>query len=79
MKREIATYISQHARPHVYRFTEHYGNIPDRTARMRDLLMNPEDSIPIINSPDSIWMFVVSGSGQRIGAITGPVGRITKK
>jgi hypothetical protein len=78
-KREIATYISQHTRAPVYRFTEYYGNMLDRTNRMRDLLMNPEDSISIINNPDSIWMFVGGGSGMWIGAITGPMGRITKK
>ncbi len=79
-KKEIAVFISQHARAPLYRFTQYYGNLLDRSTGMRrDLLMNAEDSISILNNPDSIWMFVGGGGGQWVGMIAGPEGRITKK
>ncbi len=78
-KEEIATFVSEYARAPLYRFTQYYGNMLDRSTNQRAMLMNPEDSVSILGNPDMIWIFVGGGAGQWIGVITGPKGLITKK
>jgi hypothetical protein len=77
-KQEIKNFISSQIRVPLYRINAYYGNMRDRYKHKRNLLMNPEDPVPILD-PDSISIFVAGGKGQWIGMITRPGSEVTKK
>jgi hypothetical protein len=77
-KEEIKNFISSQIRVPLYRINAYYGNMLDRYKHKRNLLMNPEDSVPVLDA-NSISIFVAGGRGQWIGMITGPGNEITRK
>lgn len=82
-KKEIIEFIATHAVTPVHRLPQYYGNFPDM-APVKGMLMNSEDFIPILSSPNSLRIVVAGGPGMFMGILAGGGGSagsgpITKK
>ena len=79
-KREIKVFMSEYARVPFYHLRSYWD--PD-LAREKKLPINPQDSVSILNNPDSIRVLVTGGPGNWISLLLGPPSKssdwVTKK
>ena len=68
-KRDIADFVSEHARIPLNRIPQYYGNFPEFPYKA--LFLNPEDYVPIISRPEAIQILVMGGIGSWVGIIGG--------
>jgi hypothetical protein len=84
-KKEIASFIAQHALTPLYRTRQYYGGSTDWSRKLggdKNMLMSPEDNVPIFSNPDYIYILVAGGAGNNMGLLLGSPGLpkpVTKK
>ena len=71
-KKDVVSFISEHARAPLYQSPRYYGSVPSTTGPESGmLLVNPEDSIQVVSTKGSFRIVVAGGSGNIMGILAG--------